>query len=223
MMNSLFAEVHARKARLFVPRWLAAAVLVVGIAPAVVAAEARPQLQRFVDDVQSATGRFTQQVVNTQGTPRQLQEGEFAFQRPGRFRWETLKPYEQIVVSDGKVLRQYDPDLLQVTERPVDASIGASPAAILFGSGSLEDAFELTEQGERDGLSWLRAQPRNADAGFAHVDIGFAQGTPSRLELLDAFGQTTRITLTDIVANPKLPGDAFQLDVPADVDIVKMQ
>ena len=179
---------HAPTKRHGLARWLVAAAMVVGIAPSIMAAEARPQLQRFVDDVQSATGRFTQQVVGTEGTPRQLQEGEFAFQRPGRFRWETLKPYEQVVVSDGKVLRQYDPDLLQVTERPVDASIGASPAAILFGSGSLEDAFQLSEQGERDGLSWLRAKPRNADAGFTHVDIGFAQGIPQRLELLDAFG-----------------------------------
>ncbi|NLC37418.1 MAG: outer membrane lipoprotein chaperone LolA [Alcaligenaceae bacterium] len=203
-------------------KWLAVGMMAVACAPAL-AAGAHAQLQRFVADVQSATGRFTQQVADDQGQQRQAQQGEFAFQRPGRFRWETLQPYEQLVVSDGQVLRQYDPDLAQVTEKPVDASIGASPAAILFGSGSLEEAFELVPQDDRDGLSWLRARPRSGDAGFTHVDIGFAEGMPRRLELLDAFGQTTRIELADIVPNPSLPADAFAFDVPADVDVVRVQ
>lgn len=203
-------------------RLLAPAMLALAVAVPAFAADAGSQLQRFVTDVQSANGKFTQQVVDDSGRQRQAQQGEFAFQRPGRFRWQTVQPYEQLVVSDGTVLRQYDPDLAQVTERPVDASIGASPAAILFGSGSLEAAFELTNQADRDGLSWLRAKPRSGDAGFVHVDIGFAEGLPRQLELLDAFGQTTRIGLTDIVANPELSADAFAFDVPADVDVVRM-
>lgn len=206
-----------------IARGLATVAIAAAFAPALAADDARTQLQRFVSDVQSATGSFTQQVADDRGQQRQAQQGEFAFERPGRFRWETTQPYEQLVVSDGKLLRQYDPDLAQVTERSVDASIGTSPAAILFGSGSLEEAFELTSQPERDGLSWLRAKPRGGDAGFTHVDIGFAEGMPRRLELLDAFGQTTSIGLADIKPNPDLPSDAFAFDVPADVDVVRMQ
>lgn len=203
-------------------KWLAAGSLALVCLPGH-AADARAQLERFVAEVQSATGSFTQQVADDRGSLRQSQTGEFAFQRPGLFRWQTLKPYAQLVVSDGKLLRQYDPDLAQVTERPVGQSIGASPAAILFGSGSLEEAFELSNQADRDGLAWLRAKPRSGDAGFAHVDIGFANGMPRRLELLDAFGQTTRIGLSGIQANPKLAPDIFSFEVPADVDVVRMQ
>lgn len=222
MMTKVQSFPKAWKPMRIAVKWLAAATLAAAWAPAL-AADARTQLQRFVAEVQSATGSFTQQVADDSGQRRQAQQGEFAFQRPGRFRWQTLQPYEQLVVSDGKVLRQYDPDLAQVTERPVDQSIGASPAAILFGSGSLEEAFELSNQDDRDGLVWLRAKPRAGDAGFAHVDIGFAEGLPRRLELLDAFGQTTRIGLADIVPNAKLPSDAFAFEVPADVDVVRMQ
>lgn len=200
-----------------------AALALVFVATPASAADARAQLQRFVAEVDSAQGRFSQQVTGGQAQARQAQQGQFSFRRPGQFLWHTQKPYEQVVVSDGKLLRQYDPDLAQVTERPVDQSIGASPAAILFGSGSLEEAFELANLKERDGLSWLRATPRTGDAGFVHVDIGFADGMPRQLELLDAFGQTTRIGLTDIVANPKLPQDTFEFAVPPDVDVVRVQ
>ncbi|HLT98413.1 MAG TPA: outer membrane lipoprotein chaperone LolA [Burkholderiaceae bacterium] len=203
-------------------KWLAAGSLALACMPGY-AADARAQLERFVAEVESATGSFTQQVADDRGSLRQAQTGEFAFKRPGLFRWQTLKPYAQLVISDGKLLRQYDPDLAQVTERPVGESIGASPAAILFGSGSLDEAFEVSNRPDRDGLAWLRAKPRSGDAGFAHVDIGFAEGLPRRLELLDAFGQTTRIGLSDINSNPKLAADIFTFEVPADVDVVRMQ
>lgn len=214
MMSSL----GLNKAR----NWLAAVMLSFACAPAM-SADAQAQLEEFASKVQSATGKFTQQVADDRGQLRAPQQGEFAFKRPGQFRWETLQPYEQLVVSDGKLLRQYDPDLAQVTERSVSDSIGASPAAILFGSGKLEEAFELASLPNRDNLSWLRAKPRDGGAGFAHVDIGFSEGMPRQLELLDSFGQTTRITLAEILANPDLPADTFDFKAPADVDVVRMQ
>src|SRR5690606_34907019 len=101
-------------------------------------------------------------------------------------------------------------------------SIGTSPAAILFGSGSLEESFAVQSLPDDDGLQGLRATPRGADAGFSHVDSGFRNGLPGRLLLLDAFGQATRIDLSDIQSNPKLPASLFQFDPPADVDVVNM-
>lgn len=208
-----------------VPR-LRQAVLAIVLATGPVlawSADAPAQLRDFAAKVQSGTGQFTQQTVDNKGGTKRPQSGEFAFKRPGQFKWAVKKPYEQLIVSDGKRVYQYDPDLAQVTERKVDQSIGASPAAILFGSGALDEAFSIVALPGKDGLDWLRATPRSADAGFAHVDIGFKANLPARLELLDSFGQTTRIELAGIVANPSLPPDAFQFVVPQGVDVVKMQ
>lgn len=188
-------------------------------------ASARDQLRQFVAGVSAATGSFTQQTLGTPDSPGKAkppESGSFAFRRPGRFRWEVKKPYEQLIVSDGKTVYQYDPDLAQVVERDVSKSIGASPAAILFGSGSLDDAFVVKPLPDKDGLQWLRATPRKADAGFAHVDMGFRDDKPVRLELLDSFGQVTRIDLSGIQTNPKLPADAFTFALPKGVDVVHM-
>lgn len=204
-----------------IKHFFAAATLV--LVPALsMAADAPTQLRQFVADVASATGSFTQQ-TSGQGQGRPEQSGQFSFQRPGKFRWDVKHPYEQLIVSDGSKVLQFDPDLAQVTERSVDQSIGTSPAAILFGSGSLDESFDVKPLPDDDGLQWLRATPRGADAGFSHVDIGFRNDLPARLLLLDAFGQTTRIDLSDIKANPDLPGKQFQFTPPPDVDIVKMQ
>jgi outer membrane lipoprotein carrier protein len=132
------------------------------------------------------------------------------------------RPYEQLIVSDGEQVYQYDPDLAQVTVRKVDQAIGTSPAAILFGSGSLEQSFDVSALPAHDGLEWLRARPRNTDAGFSRVDIGFKNNQPVRIELLDAFGQTTRVDLSHITPNPKVTARDFQFTPPKGVDVVSM-
>lgn len=189
---------------------------------AALAADAHAQLKAFVSTVDSATGTFTQTTVGDQGATQRAQQGDFAFQRPGKFKWAVTLPYEQLVVSDGNQMFQYDPDLAQVTTRKVDQAIGTSPAAILFGSGDLEQAFEVTLLPARDGLEWLQATPRSADAGFARVDIGMNNNLPARVELLDSFGQMTRVDLSNIQANPSLSGAEFKFVPPQGVDVVNM-
>lgn len=185
--------------------------------------DAQDLLRAFVRDVQSAQGQFSQVRVDDQGhaagTP---QKGTFSFQRPGKFKWAVDQPYEQLTLSDGKQLYQVDPDLAQVIVRSVDESVGASPAAILFGSGDLGDAFVLSGQPQADGLVWLRAKPRDPDAGFSHVDIGFNDAAPRRLLLRDSFGQTTRIDLEDMVTNPELPAQEFSFQAPDGFDVIQM-
>lgn len=196
------------------------AMALLAMAPVLAGAQsATEQLRQFIDTVKSATGQFQQ--TRQDGTAGQT--GEFSFERPGKFRWEVVKPYEQLILSDGKVLYQYDPDLMQVTQRPVDQSIGTSPAAILFGSGSLDEAFNLTALPDAEGMAWLRAVPRGADAGFTHLDIAFREGMPARLLLLDAFGQTTRIELSGIEPNAKLEAGVFSFKPPEGVDVVRLQ
>ncbi|TAM86672.1 MAG: outer membrane lipoprotein carrier protein LolA [Candidimonas sp.] len=189
-------------------------------------ASARDQLRQFVATVSVATGAFTQQTLGAPGSPGKVkppESGLFAFRRPGRFRWEVKQPFEQLIVSNGATVFQYDPDLDQVIERDVSKSIGASPAAILFGSGSLDTAFITTPLPDKDGLQWLRAAPRSkADAGFVHVDLGFRDNRPVRLELLDSFGQVTRIELSNIQTNPQMSADAFTFTLPKGVTVVHM-
>jgi len=186
-------------------------------------------LHHFIQNVQSASGQFSQRALAAQqGTDskageRPAQTGQFAFARPGRFRWETLAPHAQVITSDGITVSQYDPDLAQMTQRAAGASLGHSPAAILFGSDDLENVFQLTALPEQGGLQWLRATPRLSDAGFQYLDMGFADQLPARLLLVDAFDQTTRIDLHDMTLNPVLADDVFRLTVPPDVDVVRLE
>ena len=89
---------------------------------------AADQLRQFVRNSKTAEGDFVQQQLRTPRgdepkdkglkVVRQTQ-GHFVFQRPGRFIWDTQKPYEQKLIADGKQLILWDKDLNQATFRPV--------------------------------------------------------------------------------------------------------
>ncbi|MBS1146783.1 MAG: outer rane lipoprotein carrier protein LolA, partial [Proteobacteria bacterium] len=49
------------------------------------------------------------------GRVTQQASGKMMFARPGKFRWDYVAPYEQVIVSDGVKLWLYDADLDQVT------------------------------------------------------------------------------------------------------------
>jgi chaperone LolA len=215
---------HTPSALFTSPKWRAAALaLAVSIAPAAAqAAGALDQLRAFVGGTQAASGTFSQSTRSATGQSAPVQAGTFSFQRPGKFRWDVAKPYEQLIVSDGKQLFQYDPDLSQVTVRELNQAIGSSPAQILFGSGSLEQSFNVSALPSKDGADWLRATPKSPDAGFSRMDIAFRDGLPVKLELQDSFGQTTQVTFTAIARNPQLSADTFHFVPPKGVDVVRM-
>ncbi|WP_345794919.1 outer membrane lipoprotein chaperone LolA [Thauera sp. JM12B12] len=178
------------------------------------------QLRDFVAGARSAEGEFEQVVTTQSGRRPQEASGSFAYARPGRFHWEYDRPYRQVLVGDGERLWSWDPDLNQVTVRTIGDALGATPAAILFGSGALEDSFELAEGGEHDGLAWAEARPKRTESGFESLRIGLADGQLRRMEMRDHFGQTTVIRFVRLRANPALAADRFTFSPPAGADII---
>jgi outer membrane lipoprotein carrier protein len=200
---------------------LACAGAVAAAWPLAASAAAIDQLRSFSTSTPAARGEFTQQQFRANGRPGESASGQFAFARPGRFRWEVVRPYEQLIVTDGQQMHFYDKDLRQVTVRKVGDAISATPAAILFGTGDLEASFTLKETGAVDGVEWLEATPRARESGFDWIRVGFRDGLPQAMEVRDAFGQTTRFVFRGLERNPPLDPSTFRFVAPPGVDVVR--
>lgn len=196
-----------------------AAVLLASALATPAQAAAIDQLRSFLTQTTSARGEFVQRVTRTAGAP-QDSSGRFVFQRPGKFRWIYEKPYEQLIVADGKQLTLFDRDLNQATVRRLQAALPSSPASILFGSNDFEREFEVTEAGTRDGLEWVRAKPRARDTTFERIEIGFRDGLPGAMLLVDNFGNTTHLRFSQVERNPRLDADAFRFVPPKGADVL---
>lgn len=178
------------------------------------------QLRGFLSDTRSYKADFEQAVIGRNGRKPQESSGTLAIQRPGKLRWEVVKPYPQLVVGDGEKIWIHDPELQQVTVRKAGQALGGSPAALLAGSNELEKNFTLREAGEADGLAWVEAVPKVADSGFEKVRIGMAGREMKAMELHDNFGQTTHIRLLRSERNPALAAGLFRFKPPAGSDVI---
>jgi outer membrane lipoprotein carrier protein len=196
------------------------ALLLLAFVSVAAQAAAIERFKTFVSGTQSARADFEQNVVDRAGKPVQQAKGTFVFQRPGKFRWVYAKPADQVIVGDGERVWIHDRDLNQVTVRKLSRALGSTPAALLAGSGDIEAAFELSEAGMRDGLEWLEAKPRERESGFERVRMGFGSGGLEAMELLDHFGQTTRLRFTNLARNPKVDPAEFRFTPPKGADVL---
>ena len=196
------------------------------------------QLRQFVRNSKTAEGDFVQQQLRAPkaGEPqdkglkvvRQTQ-GHFVFQRPGRFIWETQKPYEQKLIADGKQLILWDKDLNQATFRPAGQALASTPAAILFGETSLDQHFDLIEGDERLGMKWVSLVPKKEpgaknqnDLPYTKISIGMVSGLPKALELTDGLGSVVLVTLDKIQLNVNLPANRFTFTPPAGAEVLRL-
>ena len=178
------------------------------------------RFKSFLSSTQSARADFEQKVYGRDGKLMQESKGSFVFLRPGRFRWTYAKPVDQVIVGDGERVWIHDRDLNQVTVRRLSKALGSTPAALLAGASDVEAAFELSDAGQREGLEWLEARPKEREAGFERVRMGFGAAGVEAMELLDNFGHTTMLRFSNLQRNPKLDAGEFRFEPPEGADVL---
>ena len=178
-------------------------------------------LRDFLQHTTTGKARFAQIIVGKNLKQLQQSTGTMQFARPGKFRWEYEKPYEQLIVGDGSKLWVYDKDLNQVSVRKLDKALGESPAALLAGSNEIEKIYRLTNLGNQEGLDWLEAVPKSKENAFERVRLGFSRNGLEAMELRDQFGQVTVIKFAAVERNPKLSPDLFRFVPPPGADVIR--
>ncbi len=184
------------------------------------ATEAQVRLQRFVADVQTLSATFEQIQYDEKGAETARRAGSFDLARPGRFKWHYQTPYEQLMLSDGKKIWNYEPDLAQVTVRDAAQILRDTPAALLAG-GDLDQTFSVVDAGVDGEAQKLRLEPKTADADIQLIELWLqANGVPLRMRLHDPLGGTSDIRFTAVARNARLDAKLFEFKPPAGVEVV---
>lgn len=184
-------------------------------------AGARDELKSFASGLKGLDGQFTQQVYDAKGKLKETSSGRVAMSAPRLFRWEYAKPYPQLIVADGRKVWVYDPDLQQVTVRDQGSEEQNSPLSALIDPAKLDQQFNVKESGNADGLQWLTLTPKSeGDASFQSARLGFGKGGLSRMEVLDAVGQHTKISFSGWKRNPAFAATTFKYAPAKGVDVV---
>ncbi|RUR18896.1 outer membrane lipoprotein carrier protein LolA [Legionella sp. km535] len=177
-------------------------------------------LQEKLNSIKTMSAHFNQ-IVKAKKKEVSRSSGTMALQRPGRFRWQTIDPMEQLVVADGTKMWVYDVDLEQVTVKKQEKGLGGTAALFLSGyDDTVTRDFDVTQK-EVGQVITFNLKSKSPKENFQQIKLIFTNEQLTGLELYDQLGQVTTVKLVQIKSNPKLPAKLFQFKPPKGVDLVQ--
>lgn len=189
-------------------------------------------LDRYLEGLTTLRTDFTQSVTDAAGKSSAGGSGSLVVQRPDRFRWDyqpadqagaggTAEEQGQLLVADGRNLWFYDRELAQVTVKPIDAALSATPIMLLSGSSeALRTQFDITAEPSEQGLQWVQVRPRGAQADFSEARLGFRGDELARMVVHNMLGQTVRLDFSHSQRNAPVDAGLFDFKAPQGVDVI---
>ena len=84
----------------------------------------------------------------------------------------------------------------------------------------LAENFDIEELGEHGGLRWLELSPKSKDTSFSYMRTAMEGEMLRAMEMVDGFGNTTRLYFVTMDQNPPLDEEKFQFTPPPGVDVI---
>lgn len=181
-------------------------------------------LDDYLTGLQTWSATFTQSLVDTQGKTVGRERGKLLIVRPGKFRWESAPDSagegERLMIADGHNVWSLDRDLDQATVKPLTEALSQSPVMMLAGSADLRTAFVVQATGRRDGLNWVRTQPKDTTSDFREASFGFRGKELARLVIVDKLGQRSTLEFSGVKRNAPVDASLTQFVLPEGVDLI---
>ncbi|WP_151753143.1 outer membrane lipoprotein chaperone LolA [Acinetobacter soli] len=193
--------------------------------------QATSNLVKQLTGIQSLSANFEQttKVTNSKAPQKkgltaqhmnQTFKGVMKVARPGKFFWETSTPSKQTIVTTGKTVWIYDPDLQQAIRQSLDEQVANTPALLLSGNTSqIMQSYRVTQPDR--SKTYYTLYPKDSEGAFQSLTISFgANKAPSLMILQDSLGQTTYVRFNNVKLNAAIPTSTFNFTPPKGTDII---
>jgi outer membrane lipoprotein carrier protein len=207
---------------------IALAMLLVLVVPVAAQPAPAPTLEEVVRGVEGAYGKmtdlkgeFTQSALNKSLNQTINAQGIVYLKKGGKLRWEYAEPTRQEIVSDGKTIWIYTPQLNQVNTGPAPEALSGPAGSFLSGLGKLREHFNVRFLNP--------AQPKDAE-GNVVLDLTPKQPLPTLARLIlsldgktydvrravvhDQFENTVTMRFTKLAVNAGVPDTMFVFTPP---------
>lgn len=194
-------------------------------------------LDEAIRGVEAAYGRmtdlkadFTQTAFNKSLNQTIPASGKVYLKKGGKLRWEYAEPTPQEIVSDGKTIWIYTPQLNQVNTGPAPEALSGPAGSFLAGLGKLREHFNVRLLNP--------AQPKDA-GGNVVLDLTPKQPLPTLTRLIlsfdpngwqlrkavvyDQFDNTVTMTFSKLAINSGLEDKLFAFVPPKGVATVPLK
>ncbi len=182
------------------------------------ASESAGQLSMYLKGMNNIQARFVQHTFDGKGTLLQSQQGTLSLKRPNKFRWES----DQLLLSNGETLWQYDEDLEQVSIQKLDKRLSVTPALLLTGNvQSITQEYDVYGE-PLDAEYHFVLIPKRKDTLFDRLRLEFdKEKLLSRMIIKDEVGQKTIITLSNVRQDSNISDSLFEFVIPDGIDVIR--
>lgn len=178
------------------------------------------QLVALLNQFITLKANFTQTTVDLNQQILQNSNGTVILKRPGHFRWETMKPTHQIVITNDNTVWIYDVDLKQATKQSLQ-NLPINPATLL--SGHIDTLLKqfTVHLIPHHNIMVFQLMPKTPNNAFRSVALVFANSKLKSMHIENNMGQTTVFDFSNVIFNSVLSADLFHFSAPQGVDVLQ--
>jgi outer membrane lipoprotein carrier protein len=200
---------------------LATALLLL-VSPVHAQDDAARQLDELLGSIQTFQADVRQLIVESSGGVLEESIIKFKLKRPDGFYWETLEPFPELIVTDGKTLWNYQPDLLQVTLETWESERSELAAQLLSGRmAEIEADYFITGGDLGNGSAWeFVLEPVDPASLYERVTLYFRERRLDAIHVDNGNGQRTFWEFFEHVLDAPLADEEFVFTPPVDIEVV---
>jgi outer membrane lipoprotein carrier protein len=181
-------------------------------------------IQRKYDSVKDFSASFTQTYEGGVLRRKSQESGLVFVKKPGKMRWDYIKPEKKLFVSDGQTMFLYFPNEKQVMKNDVPGQNQATSAVLfLMGKGDIVRDFNVRwADGGSDTAYRLRLDPKTRQAEYDWLEIAADRETFRIVGLMaaDAQGGKSAFAFSNFKENAGLADKMFQFTIPRGTEVI---
>jgi outer membrane lipoprotein carrier protein len=192
------------------------------------AAAIAARVQKFYARTDDFSASFTQHYTYASMGRTTESSGTVQVKKPGRLRWEYLKPEPKLIVIDGKTYSQWMPEDNQlVVNRNFSADTLSSAFTFLWGKGELLTEFTArtvlrpADLPQGDALELTPKSPSGQIEKLLFV-VG-KDGQVLASVVTDPQANVNKLVFTDAKVNGSLPDALFQFEAPKGANVQELK
>jgi len=181
------------------------------------------ELDALLGSIDTLRADVEQLIVESDGGVLEESQIRMQLKKPGGFYWETLSPFPELVVTNGELLWNYQPDLEQVVIENWDSERSELAAQLLSGqTENLAEEYQTALAPEvAVDISEFLLTPRAADSIYAQITITFVGDELDMIHLRNKNGEQTVWRFSGVQRNVRIPDAQFVFEPPAGIEVIE--
>ena len=182
--------------------------------------DAISELDHLLQGVETLSADITQLIIQSDGGVLEESDIRLRVKRPNGFYWETVSPFPELLVTNGKTLWNYQPDLEQVVIEDWNPDQSELAAQLLYGrtEGLVKDYYVVAINSEQSRSFELK--PKSADSLYDLITINFVNETLDLIYIQNNSGERTAWQFMDSRINIPMVDDLFEFSPPEGIEII---